>query len=113
MSMLNLSVDARGVATVELSRPDVLNAFNEEMIGELADAFRGLGEDSRVRVVVLRGAGKAFCAGADLAWMQRQAKQSEAENIADATRFAETMRLIHECPKPVIARVHEIGRAHV
>jgi len=106
MTTLNLSTDTRGVATVELARPDVLNAFDEAMIGELAQAFADLASDANVRVIVLRAAGKAFCAGADLAWMQRQAKNSEADNRADATRFAEMMRVLYECPKPTIARVH-------
>ena len=106
MNTLHVSTDARGVATVELSRPDVLNAFDEAMIGEIAQAFGDLGKDARVRVIVLRAAGKAFCAGADLAWMQRQAKNSEADNRADALAFAEMMRLLYECPKPTVARVH-------
>jgi methylglutaconyl-CoA hydratase len=106
MNTLRLSTDARGVATVELARESVLNAFDEAMIGEIAQAFRDLGADANARVIVLRAAGKAFCAGADLAWMQRQAKNSEADNRRDAQVFAEMMRVVHECPKPTVARVH-------
>lgn len=106
MNTIRLSTDARGVTSVELARESVLNAFNEEMIGELADAFTRLGNDANTRVIVLRAAGKAFCAGADLAWMQRQAKNSEADNRADAARFAEMMRVLYECPKPTVARVN-------
>ncbi len=105
MNTIQVGTDARGVTSVELARESVLNAFNEEMIGELADAFGRLGGEANTRVVVLRAAGKAFCAGADLAWMQRQAKNSEADNRADAARFAEMMRILCECPKPTIARV--------
>ncbi len=106
MNTIRLTVDARGVATVELAREAVLNAFDEAMIGEIASAFGGLSTRADVRVVVLRGAGKAFCAGADLAWMQRQAKNSEEANRKDALVFAEMMRVVYECPKPTIARVH-------
>jgi methylglutaconyl-CoA hydratase len=106
MNTLRVSTDARGVATVELAREAVLNAFDEAMIGELAEAFGKLGSDANARVIVLRAAGKAFCAGADLAWMQRQAKNSEADNKRDAQVFAEMMRTVHECPKPTVARVH-------
>jgi methylglutaconyl-CoA hydratase len=106
MNTLRISTDERGIATVELAREAVLNAFDEAMIAELAEAFRTLGDDANARVIVLRAAGKAFCAGADLQWMQRQAKNSEADNRKDAQVFAEMMRTVYECPKPTVARVH-------
>jgi methylglutaconyl-CoA hydratase len=94
-----------GVATVRLNRPEVRNAFNEIMIGELAGAFRALGADAALRAIVLAADGPAFCAGADLGWMTKMAGFTRAENLADAMQLAEMLRSIYECPKPVVARV--------
>ncbi|WP_231409365.1 enoyl-CoA hydratase/isomerase family protein [Ralstonia solanacearum] len=94
------------VATVTLNRPDVRNAFNETVIAELTGAFHALAEEDSVRAIVLAGHGPAFCAGADLNWMQTMAGYSDDENRADALRLAEMLRAIHACPKPVVARVH-------
>jgi methylglutaconyl-CoA hydratase len=104
-STLKINISHR-VAVVWLTRPEVRNAFNETTIAELTDAFRTLGADAGVRAIVLAAEGPAFCAGADLDWMRRMAQYSHAENRADALRLAEMLRTIHECPKPVIARVH-------
>ncbi len=93
------------VATVTLSRPEVRNAFNDEVIAELSQAFVRLGDDPQVRVVVLRAEGQAFCAGADLNWMRRMADYSHDENEQDAQKLAFMLRAIYECPKPTIARV--------
>jgi methylglutaconyl-CoA hydratase len=89
-----------------MARPDVHNAFNEHLIGELREAFRSLADDQSARVVVLAGEGKSFSAGADLDWMQRAAGFSEEENRRDAAAAAALWRAIAECPKPVVARVH-------
>ncbi|MGO1489996.1 MAG: enoyl-CoA hydratase-related protein, partial [Psychrobacter sp.] len=70
------------VATVTLNRPKIRNAFNDEMIAELTEAFTKLGTDDEVRVIVLAAAGKAFCAGADLNWMRAMADYSYEENLA-------------------------------
>jgi methylglutaconyl-CoA hydratase len=101
---IHLSVADR-VATVTLSRPDVRNAISETMIAELTQAFLALGANDAVKVVVLAAAGKAFCAGADLNWMKRMSGYSDAENKADATKLARMLKTIHDCPKPVVARV--------
>lgn len=93
------------VGTVTLDRPDVRNAFSDTMIAELTRAFVALAGDAKVKVVVLSAAGKAFCAGADLNWMKRMAGYSDAENHADATQLARMLKTIHDCPKPVVARV--------
>jgi methylglutaconyl-CoA hydratase len=82
-----------------------MNAFDETMIEELTQVFTHLASDAATRVIVLAAAGKVFCAGADLRWMERQSQHGPADNLADAQRFAHMMRLIYECPKPVIARV--------
>ena len=104
MNHLQLQFD-HGVATVTLNRPEVRNAFNEEVIAELSATFLGLGERDEVRCVVLAAAGTAFCAGADLNWMRRMADYSREENVADAEALSRMLRLIYRCPKPTIARV--------
>ena len=93
------------VATVTLNRPEIRNAFNDEMITELTDVFNKLGTDDNVRVIVLAAAGKAFCAGADLNWMRAMADYSYEENLADADKLAQMLKTIYECPKPTIAAV--------
>ncbi|PAT43779.1 enoyl-CoA hydratase/isomerase family protein [Vandammella animalimorsus] len=93
------------VATVVLSRPEVRNAFNDEVIAELSQAFVQLGEAPDVRAIVLMAEGKAFCAGADLNWMRRMADYTREENLEDAGKLAFMLRAIYECPKPTIARV--------
>jgi len=104
--MTHLVLDtADGLATVTLNRPDVRNAFNEEVIAELTQAFTQLGQQADVRCIVLAANGPAFCAGADLNWMRRIADYSHAENLADAAQLAEMLRVIHSCPKPTVARI--------
>ncbi len=93
------------VATVTLCRPEVRNAFNDEVIAQLSEAFMGLGEQPRVRAIVLAAEGPAFCAGADLNWMRRMADYTREENLQDAEKLAFMLRAIYECPKPTVARV--------
>ena len=93
------------VATVTLRRPDVRNAFNDELIAELTRAITEVGARDDVRCVVIAAEGKAFCAGADLNWMRRMADYTHAENLADAGKLAEMLRVLYACPKPTIARV--------
>ena len=101
-----IRTDVQGhVATVTLSRPEVRNAFNDEVIAELSQAFTTLGDDARVRAIVLAAEGPAFCAGADLNWMRRMADYTREENLRDAAQLAFMLRTIYECPKPTIARV--------
>jgi methylglutaconyl-CoA hydratase len=102
---LNVTQRSAGVAQVTMSRPDVFNAFDEAMIGELDAAFAVLVADDAVRVIVLAGAGKHFSAGADLQWMQRASTASLEWNVDDARRFAGMLSRIETCPKPTIARV--------
>jgi methylglutaconyl-CoA hydratase len=96
----------RGIATISLNRPKLHNAFNEVMIAELAAEVRQVADLPEVRVIVLAGEGRSFCAGADLAWMQKMVNYSHAENVADANALAAMLRTIRDCPKPTIARVH-------
>ena len=93
------------VTTITLCRPEVRNAFNEEVIAELTQAFRQTSADERVRCVVLAAEGPAFCAGADLNWMRRMADYTHAENLADAGELAAMLNAIYTCPQPTIARV--------
>jgi methylglutaconyl-CoA hydratase len=93
------------IARITLNRPEVRNAFNDEVIAELTQAFTALGQDAQVRAIVLAAEGPAFCAGADLNWMRRMADYTRAENLADAGCLAEMLRAIHSCLKPTIARV--------
>jgi methylglutaconyl-CoA hydratase len=103
---LDVATDSRGVTRVTLNRPNVLNAFDETMIGELSAVFEQIAADSVTRVVILAAAGRAFCAGADLRWMERASTNNEQANLEDARRFAHMMHALHSCPKPVIGRAH-------
>lgn len=94
-----------GVATVTLNRPEMRNAFNDEVIAELTEAFTELGARDDVRCIVLAGNGPAFCAGADLNWMKRMADYSHAQNMADAAELARMLETLYSCPKPTVARV--------
>ncbi|GAA4256599.1 enoyl-CoA hydratase/isomerase family protein [Azospirillum formosense] len=94
-----------GVAAVTMNRADVHNAFNERVIADLTDAFLSLGSNPDVRVILLRGAGKSFSAGADLGWMKKMAGYSHDENVQDAMGLATMLRTLDECPKPTIAVV--------
>jgi len=96
-------------AHITLNRPDKRNALSAEVIKELKAAFAEADDDPAVRVVVLRGAGKDFCAGADLAQLEQAFEASILENRADAEQFASLLLQIRHLSKPVIAGVH--GRA--
>lgn len=102
-----LTIEVRsGVALVTLARPEVHNAFDEASIAELTHALAVLEHDAAVRVVVLQGLGRSFCAGADLNWMKRMAGFGEKENLADAMALATLLKTLNGLPKPTIARVH-------
>ncbi len=100
-----VEVAANGVATLTMNRPDVHNAFDDVLIAELTERLRHLDNDARVRVVVLAANGKSFSAGADLNWMKRMARYSEAENLRDAMHLAGLMHTLDRMRKPTIARV--------
>jgi methylglutaconyl-CoA hydratase len=97
-----------GVEYLTLNRPDVRNAFNDRVIGELsqwADATRALNA-GEVRAVVLAGAGKTFCAGADITWMSQTIQYTEAENLRDAASMSRMFAALNDLPMPLIARIH-------
>jgi len=105
MQTLTLDTRSPGVAQITMARPEVFNAFDEAMIGELDAAYARLEADTAVRVIVLAGAGKHFSAGADLQWMQRASTATPEWNLVDARRFAAMLARIESCPKPTVARV--------
>jgi methylglutaconyl-CoA hydratase len=94
------------IARLTLNRPDVRNAFNEEMIAELIDWAAGVAGDSSVRVVVIDGAGRTFCAGADVQWMAKTIHYTEPQNIADAEQTSRMFAAINSLPAPVVGRIH-------
>jgi len=96
--------ESDGVLLVTLNRPEVHNAFNDELIGEAVEVFRGVGQRN-VRAVVLRGSGSNFCAGADLNWMSGMLNYSRDENVRDSSNLARMYACINECDVPVIGRI--------
>ncbi len=107
--MAALTVERDGsVLRVTLARPDRRNAFDAELIGELAEAFVDVG---RARAVVLAGEGASFSAGADVDWMRASVGLSHEENVADANALRRMLEAIDGCPAPVVARVqgHALG----
>jgi methylglutaconyl-CoA hydratase len=104
--MSTLTIAHGPLTTVTLNRPDVRNAFNEEMIAELTAFAEAVPADGSVRAVVLQGAGSVFSAGADLQWMSRMVGFSREENLDDARRAARMYLALDRVPVPVIGRVH-------
>jgi len=100
------TLDARGVATVTLNRPDIHNAFDDALIAELTGVLVGYGANPAVRALILTGAGKSFSAGADLGWMKRMAGYSYEENLADAAGLARLMNVLDRLPKPTIGLIN-------
>jgi methylglutaconyl-CoA hydratase len=99
---------AHGIEYLTLNRPDVRNAFNEHVIAELshwAAAVRAAAP-GEIRAAVLAGAGKTFCAGADVTWMSKTIRYAEQENLRDAMAMSRMFASIDELPVPLIARVH-------
>jgi methylglutaconyl-CoA hydratase len=89
-----------------LNRPDIHNAFNEVMIQEVIDCVEAVNEMADIRVVILRGRGKSFCAGADLNWMRGVAQYSFEQNYAESLNLSKCFYTIYTCKKPTIAIVH-------
>jgi methylglutaconyl-CoA hydratase len=98
-------IDADGNATVVLNRPEVHNAFDPEMVDVLTAALKKLEANGKVRAVVITGAGKSFCAGADIEHMKKSARASREQNLANARATAAMLRTLHQLEKPTIACV--------
>src|SRR4051794_7245895 len=96
-----------GVATITLNRPDVFNAFNDEMSYELQDALKAVDKDKAVRVVVLTGAGKAFCSGQDLKAAQAAGNRSFKESLDK--RYNPIIRAMRNMPKPIICKLNGVA----
>lgn len=106
MPVVLTEVDPRGVATVTINRPEVHNAYDGAVLQGLLDATAALGADSRVRALLLRGAGRHFQAGADLAWLKRVAALPPAENRAFSALTIEAMAALQAFPRPTVALIH-------
>lgn len=102
---ITISVDARGVATLTLNRPEKHNSLSGAMINELTAAASQIGSDKDIRAVVLTGAGQSFCAGGDLGWMREQFHADRATRMSEARKLAMMLKVLNELPKPVIGRV--------
>ncbi|MBT3909073.1 MAG: enoyl-CoA hydratase [Rhodospirillaceae bacterium] len=104
--VLMWDTDSRGVATIRINRPDVNNAYNGDMIDAFIEAGAQLGSDPGVRIIVIRGNGRHFQAGADLNWISEMSTLSEADNIDASRRTTNAVRFLDACPKPTMALVH-------
>ena len=103
----HLEIEQRGaIRWLWLNRPDVRNAFNDQLISEIAQAFAEVEASPETRVVVMAARGGVFCAGADLNYMRAMSGFSHAENQADALKVARMFHAVHACSRPVLARVH-------
>jgi methylglutaconyl-CoA hydratase len=105
MDKVITQIDSRGVAQVTLNNPDKHNAFDDQMIIELTNAFNALAANTNVRIMLLKSEGKSFSAGADLDWMKRMASYSYQQNLNDARALAAMLKALHQMPIPTIARV--------
>lgn len=94
------------IATITLNRPEVHNAFNDVLINDLFDAFQILKAEPGIRVIILTGIGKSFCAGADLNWMRNVVQYSYEQNYKESLKLAQLMYSIFTHPKPIIAKVN-------
>jgi methylglutaconyl-CoA hydratase len=103
---LRLSVDPRGVATITLHRPDKHNALDDRLIAELREAARRVDGDDSIRVTVLTGAGKSFCAGGDIGWFSRNLSLTRAQRIQQSAELAGMLRDLDHLNKPLIGRIN-------
>jgi methylglutaconyl-CoA hydratase len=94
------------IAHITFCRPDVHNAFNDTVIYELTDCFTALKQQERLRVIVISGEGKSFCAGADLNWMRRVKEYGYEKNYEESLALAELFHLIYTMPVPIIGRIN-------
>jgi methylglutaconyl-CoA hydratase len=105
--MPSILTDREGpVLRITLNRPDVRNAFDEELIASLTAAATTASEDATLRAIVLAGSGKAFCAGADIGWMSKAIAYTQRENLSDAEDLARMLERLDTLRVPVIGRVH-------
>ncbi|MBW3670435.1 MAG: enoyl-CoA hydratase/isomerase family protein [Acidobacteria bacterium] len=98
-------VEDSGVLSLILDRPEVHNAFNDELIDEAIGLFEEIEKRDDLRAIVLRSGGRNFCAGADLNWMSRMVGYTREENIRDSSQLAKMFALMNESPVPIIGRI--------
>jgi len=98
--------EKNNIATITLNRPEVHNAMNEALMKELTDCISEVSKNKTIRIVILTGNGKSFCAGADLNWMKSMVNYSKEENIEDSRLLLNLYESIYQCPKPVIAKIN-------
>jgi len=103
---LQVKVDNKNVASVQLNLPEKRNALSAQMIADLTQMSKDIGADPKIRAVVLSGAGKVFCAGGDLDWMKAQIDADRSTRMAEARKLAEMLQALNEMPKPLIGRIH-------
>lgn len=101
-----VQTDPRGVATVTLNRPDKHNALNGDLIAELTDAAESLALDPAVRIVILTGSGKSFCAGGDFNWFASNIDKTRGERVEQSATLARLLRRLDTLPKPLIGRIN-------
>lgn len=110
MNTLSVACDPRGVAQIELTRPEVHNALSLSMIRELSAALAELASKPELRALVISGQGDSFCAGGDLDWMREMSGQSRETRVEEASELASMLKRLNDFPAPVIARVQ--GQAY-
>lgn len=99
-------IDERNVVYLTLNRPEIHNAFNDELIAELTARMAELNRDQSIRLIALTGQGRSFCAGADLNWMKSMKDYSLSENIRDSRRLNDLFAVIRDCPVPVVGLIN-------
>lgn len=109
--MLSVQEIKSNVWEIRLNRPEIHNAFNDELIGKITEAFKNLSKNKEARLIVLTGEGRSFCAGADLNWMKSMVNYTEEENKQDSEKLYEMFEAIDQCPVPIMAAVngHALG----
>ena len=110
---IKLTIDKRNIATLTLNRPEVHNAVSLGMIREMRKIIEELNSNPEPRGIILTGAGKTFCAGMDLRWMQKISTQKRANRIAEATELSEMLNELDQLNKPLIGKIngHSFGGA--
>ena len=106
MNTIDFDIDGKGVGRLRIARPDVHNAFNDQVIKEMSAALEQASERKDLRLLIITGAGKSFSAGADLGWMRSMADASQEDNRADSAQLAKLMRTLNFFPRPTVARVN-------
>lgn len=101
----NWEIDGQKVATLTLNRPEIHNAFNDAMIAELTELFENQTLIQSCRLIIVRGAGKSFCAGADLNWMKAMKNYTMEENVADSIKLQKMFDVINNCTVPTVGVV--------